>query len=372
MKTIFSIVLTATLLISLNGCSWLVGDDGMLRDRKNDYLEETVLPELNVPDGLADYEEDELFLIPDARNKNLPAEDFEVPRPAPLANAGSGNMVRIQKLSGDIWLLIDVPPSHLWQRIKNFLVGNRIPLAREDAPQGLLETSWLQRTDVGEGEQPANSERYLYRIDQGVQRNSSEVHIVQYQSSALDSLPTAVDWPQASVSVEREEWMVRELANYLANSEERGSVSLLAQGIGSASKVSLGRDASGAPVVSLGLPFDRAWASVGQALGKAEFEVDDLDRSKGHYFVRAQAAEKTEKKRGLFGRMFASGKESEGNKEYLLTVVNESNASAPVAEQGLDSSVDGVEIRILEKPGQPAIEKKEARALLERLKGFLS
>lgn len=331
------------------------------------------MPELVVPEGLADYEEDELFLIPDARNKNLPAEEFEVPRPAPLTNAGSGNMVRIQKLSGEIWLLIDVAPSHLWQRIKNFLIGNRIPLAMEDAPQGLLETAWLQRTDIEEGAQA--TERYLYRIDQGVQRNSSEVHIVQYQSTAIESLPSVVDWPAASVNAEREEWMVRELANYLANSEERGSVSLLAQGIGSASKVSLGRDTNGVPVVTLGLPFNRAWASVGQALDKAEFQVDDLDRSEGHYFVRAQAEEKSEKKPGLFGRMFGSAKDSdsEGNKEYLLSVVALTDTGEGEAEPANSNAEEtGVEIRIREKPGQPAIEAKEARALLERLKGFLS
>ena len=50
-------------------------------------------------------------------------------------------------------------------------------------------------------------------------------------------------------------------------------------------KVYLVRDASGQPVIDLRLPFDRAWASLGRALERANLAVRDLDRSTGVYFV---------------------------------------------------------------------------------------
>lgn len=337
----------------LPACSWLFGDDGYFRDRKNDYLEEQILPGLEVPDDLSKYEQDELFLIPDVRNNDLPADDFEVPRPAPLLNAGTGNTVRIQKLGSDRWLLIDIPPSHLWQRVKNFLVENRIPLTREDAPQGLLETTWLQR--VAE-DAPKARERYMYRIDQGVQRNSSEVHILQYELPSAADLPTQHDWPEQSANDEREEWMVRQLAEYLANTDGSASVSLLAQGIGSASKVSLGRDEHGTPTITLELPFDRAWASIGQALNKAEFNVADLDRSKGLYYVSYQP-ELDKEKPGFFGRLFGKRSEEGDAEDYLLTVKSKGEAVA---------------IQISNAATQESLESKQARDLLERLKGFLS
>jgi len=345
-------VLVLLLILSVSGCSWLFGDSGYFRDRKNDYLEETILPALKVPGDLSQYEEDELFLIPEVRNKDLPSEDFEVPRPAPLVNAGNGNMVRIQKLAEARWLLIDIPPSHLWQRVKNFLTDNRIPLTREDAPQGLLETSWLQRT--GE-DAPKDRERYLFTIDQGVQRNSSEVHIVQYQMPLALELPETLDWPADSTNKEREEWMVNELAQHLANTDGRGSVSLLAQGIGSASKVTLGRDKRGEPAITLGLPFNRAWASVGQALNKAEFNVLDLDRSSGKYYVSYQPDVEQEKP-GFFARLFGAESQQANKEDYLLIV----------SDLG-----ESVEIKIAGMEAQ-AIDSKKARSLLERIKGYLS
>ncbi len=348
----FSKTALITLLLStLGGCSWLLGDEGYFRDRKNDYLSEKVLPPLQLPDGVEQYEEDELFLIPEVSNTDLPDENFQVPRPAPLLNAGTGNTVRIQKLGDERWLLIDIPPSHLWQRVKNFLTDNRIPLAREDAPQGLLETTWLQRTAE---EAPKTRERYLYRIDQGVQRNSSEVHIVQFQLPITAELNEQFDWPNESVSDEREEWMAQQLAQFLVNTDGRASVSLLAQGIGSASKVSLERDSSGEPVIKLELPFPRAWASVGAALNKASFEVLDLDRSKGHYYVSYQPEDEEEP--GFFSRLFGGGSKSPQQEDYLVSVASDDNT---------------VQIRITDN-NQQVLDDKKARELLERLKGFIS
>lgn len=338
------------LCLSLPGCSWLFGDDGYFRDRKNDYLEERVLPPLELPEGVQTSSDDELFVIPVVRNRDLPEEDFEAPRPTPLAS--SGNLVKIQKLSDDLWLLIDVPPSHLWQRVKDFLTDNRIPLVAENAEQGLLETSWLSRVDE---EEPQHRERYRYVIDQGVQRNSSEVHIIQYQVGANAELAMG-EWPAESISAEREEWMVRELAQYLADVDTLGSVSLLAQGIGSASKVTLARDDSGRPRIILELPYPRAWASVGQALEKASFNVADLDRSKGLYYVSYQPELDAEEP-GFFGKMFGGGKRSRADEEdYLLTVKDDP---------------EGVAIQISGLEGD-AVDNKKARDLLERLKGYLS
>ena len=224
--------------------------------------------------------------------------------------------------------------------------------SHEDAPQGLLETSWLQRT--GE-DAPKDRERYLFTIDQGVQRNSSEVHIVQYQMSLALELPETLDWPADSTNKEREEWMVNELAQHLANTDGRGSVSLLAQGIGSASKVTLGRDKRGEPAITLGLPFNRAWASVGQALNKAEFNVLDLDRSSGKYYVSYQPDVEQEKP-GFFARLFGA-ESQQANKEDYLLIVSDLGETVEIKIAGMDAQ---------------AIDSKKARSLLERIKGYLS
>ena len=51
-------------------------------------------------------------------------------------------------------------------------------------------------------------------------------------------------------------------------------------------KSSVARNESGVPVLELRLDRDRAWATVGQALTRAEVPVEDQDQLEGVYFVR--------------------------------------------------------------------------------------
>lgn len=344
-------------LTMLSSCGAIFGDEGVFRDRKNDYLQEKMLPALAVPNN-ADFKlEDELFVIPTVTNESLPSNDFKVPRPAPLLNAGSDDGVRIQKLGDERWILIELPPSHLWQRLKNFLAENRIPVVREEANQGLLETGWLKRIRDDEDDAPKTKERYRFRVEQGVQRSSTEVHVLQYQQPFAAAATEQIDWPKNSVNAEREQQMIQTLAQHLASSSEFASVSLLAQGIGSASRVNLVRNAKGEPVVKLSLPYERAWASLGSALKKADFNVVDLNRSEGLYYV-AYEPKGDEDKPGFFSRMFgADAKDDDPDaKKYLFNV------------ERLD---DGVQIGI-RKSADKQLAEELAKELLERVKGYLS
>ena len=67
---------SATLLAS--GCSWLV------HDRDDDYLASEIKPAIKVPSDLARVQLKPQLPIPDVKSKAALAEEFELPRPAPL------------------------------------------------------------------------------------------------------------------------------------------------------------------------------------------------------------------------------------------------------------------------------------------------
>lgn len=87
------------------------------------------------------------------------------------------------------------------------------------------------------------------------------------------------------MDVEREAWMVRELAGYLADTQDQSSVSLLAQGISTTNKVYMIRDDADRPILDLRLPYERAWASLGRAIERGGFVANDLNRDAGVYYV---------------------------------------------------------------------------------------
>ena len=123
--------------------------------------------------------------------------------------------------------------------------------------------------------------RFQVRIEQGVQRGTSELHVLQ-QNQAGD----VGSWPDQSDDLELEAEMLRSLAQYIANSAEAAPVSMVAeQAISAGGRISMQESASGEPYLQLQLPFARAWASMGRALEKSTFSVTDLDRSSGTYFA---------------------------------------------------------------------------------------
>ncbi len=376
MRPMLSLLILLTL--SLSGCGWLAGEKGYFRDRGDDYRKARTIPAMKAPDGAKPPAVEPLYPIPVERTDALLGKEFEVPRPAPLLADPEQGVVRIQKLGEQQWILLDGAPGEIWPRLRAFLISNQIGIDKEDAPNGLVETGWLQLKGSAD-----RREKYRYRVDQGVQRNTTEVYVTQMGYTHLPGEEAkAPEWKDTSMSAEREAWMVKELATYLADTTQQASVSLLAQGISTANKVYIVRGADETPIIDLRLPFERAWASLGRSLPRGGFTVQDLDRSAGIYYVKFEPAEKKDEAevgegevevekadkpkssgKGFFKRMFSwwgSDDEDEDNpamgRAYRLQM-----REAP----------EGVTIEVRREDGTP-FEEGENEFLLGVIKGHLA
>ena len=262
-------------VISLSGCGYIFGDDGVFRDRSEDYKSAPETPVISVPGGGETRELREIYVIPEIEEKLILEGEFEVPRPAPLVAGAGADVVRIQKLGDQSWALIGVPPGQVWPRVRSFMAASNMQVARMDARAGLMETNWLQLEN-----QPLKS-RFRFRMEQGVQRGTSELHILQMTQSAEER-----DWPPVSDNPELASNMLQAVSQYLVDSAETAPVSMIAeQGIRASGKISMQEAPEGYTYIRLELPRDRAWASLGRALQKSHFDVTDRDRSQGLYYA---------------------------------------------------------------------------------------
>lgn len=274
-KAVRWLVLSALLLVCA-GCGYLFGDKGVFRDTSEDYKTAPELPVVAVPPGKDAEALREIYVIPAVDDDLLLAGEFEVPRPAPLVAGAGSEVVRIQKLGDESWALIGIAPGQVWPQVRSFLAAANIQVARVDARAGTMETNWLTLED-----QPMAS-RFRFRMEQGVQRGTSELHVLQMnQAGDVDS------WPATSDDPEQAGEMLRAVAQFLANSADSAPVSMIAdQGITASGKISIQEAPEGYTFIRLALPFDRAWASLGRALEVSSFEITDRDRSSGSYYAR--------------------------------------------------------------------------------------
>lgn len=297
--------LLACLSFSLTGCGYFFGDKGVFRNRGNDYLKAESLPPLVLPAGANKEALGELYPIPPITASDFgydaTASDFDVPRPMPLSANMLQDNVKIQRVGENAWILVNSAPGELWPRIRNFLNTNNLSVTRADIKQGIIETSWLQfKTDLN------SYDKYRLQIDQGIQPETSEIHITHINVPGASKPTVEPTWPMHSMNPEREKWLLDELAGALASDAAGSGTSLLAQGIGSATaaKASLGMYKN-EPVMTLKLDKVRTMATIAYAAKRDGFQLFEQDAETGVFYVFYKDPE--DAKPGWFKRFFHIG-----------------------------------------------------------------
>ena len=259
------------------GCSWMGPD---FRDRGNDYLHAEPIRPIVVPEKYKARDLSELYVVPKLKADDFDlTEDFEAPRPDPLNTNSLQESVKIQKLGQRRWILVSSPPAEVWPRIRNFLAQNNIPVAEADAAVGTMDSAWLQFK-----ESPDTRDRYRVYVEQGVQPDTTEVHIRHLSVPVTQERTDQVAWPELSANPERESWMLDELATTLASEANTGTASLLAQGIGGGPKISV-TNVNGEPVLRMALSYERARATIAHALRSDGYTTFDNDLDLGIFYV---------------------------------------------------------------------------------------
>lgn len=345
--TIASTVLLGSVLLS--SCSWM-GLDETFRDRSNDYRRSAELEHIDVPTELDSDLVGELYPIPEGSQvaNYQVGNEFEVPRPRSVAINVSANEVKIQKLGSASWILTSVPPSETWPLVRSFLTRQAIPTARADANSGVIETSWFTLTD-----DENMLHQFLIRLSQGVQLNTTEIEITQRQVSASATLDEIPEWPEVSADEEKETWLRDTMAAALADENTLGTASLLGREIGAAQKVSIVAPETDAPYIDMDLIFQRAWASVGYALGEDGFTVSDRS-IEAQYYV-AEYLNPVEEERSFFQR--------------LRGVKKAEPARYRVQLETLESG--RIHVKVYGENGQP-LSQRESYIVLERIRGNLA
>ncbi len=334
-------------LLVISGCGYLLGDEGVFRDPSEDYKRAPETPVIVVPEGKNPNFSQEIYAIPAVNDSLILEGEFEVPRPAPLVAGVTDEIVRIQKLGDTSWALIAKAPGEVWPQVRSFVSASGMQIARVDARSGVMESGWVDLKD-----EPMAA-RFRFRIEQGVQRGSSELHILQ-----MNQVGDIDNWPLRSDDLELEAEMLLGIAQYIANSTEAGSVSMVAdQALSASGKISLQEAPEGYTFIRVGLPFSRAWASLARSLERSTFEITDRDRSTGVYYATFKGPN-AEDEDGWLDWLFTDEDHPLAGRDFLVTMTSENEQQ--------------VAIRMQVAPGSEPLSKREKQTLLTLVKGSIN
>ena len=340
-------------VVGLSGCSLLPDTSKVIpwetdSELSGDYETAIEANAITVPDDLDSGAIQQAYPIPEvAVNLAIPVTG-KAPRPAPLTAGSQSDAVRLQRLGESRWAVVNVAPGQLWPQVRAFLVSSGIDVASVDASGGLIDTAFVML------ENKSVESRFRFRVDSGVQRNTSELHVLQ-QNIAKDLDLTR--WPQNSDDTELEQAMLRNIAQFIANSAESAPVSMMAeQAMAGAGRIAMEESTSGARL-RLDLPFNRAWAATEKGFTDAGFRLDDKNRSEGLFYVTYLGPD-GEEDGGWFS--WLGGSESDDpliGQQFQVQLITEDTSQ--------------VTIQILDSDGQP-IGQLEQQGLLTLLQGNIT
>ena len=355
------------LAIAASGCSWILADEGLIQDRRNEYRAARMTTAPEIPEDLTGNNIRETMPVPRVPGveRYEEQEEFELPRPATLFAREEDRGVRIQRFSGESWIVVPDPPTNVWPRVKQYLSDNGVTIFSEDPEAGVMLSNGIElqeddytdlvRSALVDGRDTAPWQQLQLRVEQAVRRGATEVHVTQAGQTLPSGRP---DFAAGSTDPQAESQLLGSLAEYLAAELGGAGISYVAQTIAAEPKAEIVRRSNEPPVLRLRLPFARAWATVATSLENAEILIEESDQATRLYRIRYNESQFRGEEPGWFARVFdfSSDDASAEGERFMLR---------------LDEGSDGFELYVLDER-ERAVERETGEQILSVIREFAS
>ena len=377
-RNLLAAVAAAIVSVVLTGCG-LFGTSG----KNTDYRSQGgKIASLDVPPDLTSPVVDDRFVIPDPKATTFSTYNRERGVAPTSSNVvlPTVDSARIERAGEQRWLVVKSSPDKAWPIIKEFWTETGFVLKRESPEVGIMETDWAEnrakipqdivRRSIGrllDGLYDTGyRDKFRTRLEPGVEAGSTDVYI---SHRGLEEIYTNTDrsstgWQPRVADKELEaEMLARLMVKFGAGTAaSKATATTTASGPATstvAARAFYAPDKSGS--LKVNDPFDRAWRSVGLALDRIGFTVEDRDRSKGLFFVRYIDPDAEAKAsgggKGFFEKLMFWRKDDPLSKPQYRIFVAEAGGTSDVMVQGADG-----------KPDNSSTAKRILSLLLEQLK----
>ena len=292
-----------TSIIFLSSCSYINGPEGLFPPTQYDFLSETVEKDITLPENL-DLITDENH-YPVLEIKEI-INDQNVPKPRQIFASSGNSSVQLRRLGELMWIYIETLPSTSWPISKNYWDTSSYEVLSTNPNTGEIVINFDENSilnmKIEHGIKEASTEIFLNQIDKDSKEIQSNIPLIQ---SELENI-----------------------VNYFADSVESFTgTSLAAQNLNEMKKAKIFAE-NGQTVIELNLNFDRAWSSVSKAMTASNIVSNDLDRSKGIFYVSYQ----NEEEGGMFSFLgFGNSRNKEHrntfneDSQFIVTIIEENN-----------------------------------------------
>lgn len=342
--------ITASFLMvcALAACS-STGDEQ--KNKAFDYKAAAVkVRPLEVPPELTAPVSNDRYSIPGSDGDGVARfSDFSKGRVGGMSNVlPEARNVRLMRNGPQRWLLVNDKAENIWPVVKAFWQENGLDIKIDNPQAGVIETDWAEnrakipmdgvRKVLGKVLSSLYSsgerDQYHTRLERSKDGNSTEIYIKHSgQQEVQDADKNSYKWLTRESDPELEATMLQMLMAKLA-----GATTVVVEGAqpyatvqGAAAAAKLQTLADGSKSISLSESFDKSWRKVSLALEQAGIVLEDKDRSKGVFFLRA--AKNADKDSSYQVNV----RESAGGCEVTVSNSKGTSTSTPEAQRIMDT-----------------------------------
>jgi outer membrane protein assembly factor BamC len=257
--------------------------------------------------------------------------------------------VELKRRDSERWLEVQASPQQVWPKVVAFWREQGILLTEQDPAVGVMRTDWLDNraeirrdfvtrmiSKVAEGIYATSTrDQYSLRLEPGTSPGTTDIHLThrgmeeRLVTNAIGDGSRTI-WEPSGSDPSKEAEMLRRLMVFLGASEQRAAAATPVSGAATqAVGVRLVTE-GGYPTLVIQEEFRRSWRTVGSALSRAGFAIEDRDLSRGVYFVRYAGQDGTDdaERRGFMSRMaFWRKDEVDPVKQYQIRVQGDDSES---------------------------------------------
>ena len=254
------------------------------------------------------------------------------------------------------WLEVKAPPGVVWRWLEEFVKQRELELTHTDPRLGIMETAWLYSAppvtrglfapSVVDRTAASVADRYLIRVERGIQQGTSEVFVAQRRVLRDQQ----GQWRLAEADRFLEAELMAALLADLSGDTAASPVRLQSQDDTDEPRPRMRRLDDGRSALILPDRFFTAWRRIGLALDRAGFTVVDRDRSARQYFVRYDTrAEVGPKEKGLLDTVAFWRSDIPDTVEKYRIDLSEANDDIQVTVHRFDGSpaAQGISDKIL-------------------------
>lgn len=341
---IFLIVMSLTACGTSEEVSETLKETVGLEDYSIEYKKSKQVDTLEVPPDLSSSRIEDTLVIPGGGS----ASYSEYARTGQQTNSRKSGVlpqqddIRVERDGDKRWLIVKGTPEQVWPKLREFWLELGFLLTVENPQVGIMETDWKEnRADIPDdlirdflkkvldsAYSAPTRDSFRLRIEEGEAAGLTEIFVTHRGVLEKLSGQTTV-WETRPAEPDLEAEMLRRIMIFLGTEDQKARARLArtsAQGV----RARLIKDREGNALIDYRTSYPRAWRTVGLALDRVGFTVEDRDRSQGIYFVRYSdplANAKRNDKGLLSGLIFWGSDEKPSEEQYMVNLAGDESST---------------------------------------------